>query len=111
VALEEILGECLGPFQLRCTFARAEAAQTALLEIIDNALYQGGLRAYYGQAYCIVQGKIGKPGKVHDIKFDIFNTSFHRGTGIARSDEHGFHIARLRGLPCQSMFAPAAANN
>ena len=86
VALQEILGECLGTFQLRRRLARPEASQPAFGEIIDNAIDQGRFRANDGQMHTLALGEFGQGGEILNADGDVFHPGFSGRPGVARRD-------------------------
>jgi hypothetical protein len=107
VAREEILGECLGAFELRGVPSRAKAFQPLLQKGIDDAGHQRGFRANDCEADIPAYCKLDQGGDVGDIDVDILHGGFQRRTRISRSD---IDLVCQRGLCClpgQGMFTAA----
>ncbi len=109
VAGEEVLGESLGALKLRCTLARAEAAQAALTEIIDDTGDQWCLGADDRQVNTLGLDELGEPGKVHAVDGHVVQARFGCGAGIAGRHVDTVDSVALCRLPGERVFAPTAA--
>ena len=89
VPRQEILGKGLGAFQLGGALARAEAAQAALLKVVDHAFDQRRFRADDGQAHVVCSAKSASAAKSM-TSMATFSSPAPRGAGIT-----GRHVDRV----------------
>src|SRR4029453_15024807 len=88
VAREEILGECLGAFELRGDPARAEAAAAGSAETVDDAGNERRLGTDDGQRDVFAPGEFEQAVEVGRGNIDIADARFARAAGVARRDQH-----------------------
>ncbi len=109
VALEELLGEILGAFELRGGLRRPEDTHSARLEQIDDAGSQRRFGSDHGQIDLLTCGKSGERARIGDRH--VHHVALARGTGVAGCDEHLLDVGALRDLPGKRVFAAASADD
>jgi hypothetical protein len=109
VAHEKALGELLGALQLRRGARRAEDAQAARPEEVDDARGERGLRADHREVDLLARGEVAKLAEVGDR--DVLDPGLARRTAISRRDEHFLHPRARCELPRERMLAAAGADH
>ncbi len=111
VALQEVLGVRLRPFQARRGAGGAEASAASRGETIGDACDQRTFGADDGESDVLARGEckqgvdiVGGDGNVADLGLE-------RRARISWRDEYLIHARRLRALPGQRVFAAAAADD
>lgn len=82
VTRQEVLGEGLGAFQLRCTLGWAEAVQATAAEQVDHPDDQWCFRADDGQVDVFL-GKVGQLFQGAYVDGDVLALGFNGGAGVA----------------------------
>ena len=111
VALEKILGEGLRALELGSAAARAKAGQRTFREVIHDAGHQWRLGPHDRQTYRVGRCELCQRGEIHHIDGHVLHTGLQCGSRVARRHVYGLCQRRLRRLPGQRVFAPAAADN
>jgi hypothetical protein len=110
VARQEILGECLGAFQLRGALGRPEALQATGAEQVNDTGHQRDFRTDDGQRDVLL-GEIRQLLQRQYVDGNVFALGFSGSASIARGDEDFLDTSVLRDLPGQSVFTATAAND
>jgi len=111
VAVQEILGEGLGAFQLRGHRARAEDAQAGGAETVDHAGHQRHFGADHGEIDFLLARKLEQAFEIVDGDIRVAHAALARGAGVARRHDHRAHPRRLLEFPRQRVLAPAVADD
>ncbi len=111
VAGQEILGEGLGPLQLRWRPARSEAAQPRNLERVRDSGHQRCLGPDDGQPDPIALGELDQGRDVVRGDGDVLDPRLARGAAITRGDIDPLRQRRLCRLPRQGVLAPTVADD
>ena len=88
LAIQKVLGEGLGAFQLCGTGTGAEHPQTTLFEQVYNAINQRRLGADNGQSHVIGRGKVRQAVEIHHVNVDVFQAWLAGGAGVAGGNKH-----------------------
>ena len=111
VALQELLGEHLGAFELRRCLARAKAGQAARGKVIDDSCHQRPLGADDGELNAFCCGEVSQLLHLLHADGHIAHLGFACSARIAGRNDHFGDARRLRALPRQCMLAAAAADD
>src|SRR6266851_1420635 len=111
VALEEIFGVRLRPFQARRGAGGAEASAAFRGEAIDDAGDQRTFGTDDGESDIFARRECEQGVDIVCGNGDIADLGLERGARVARSDEHFMNARRLSALPSQRVFAAAAADD
>ena len=109
VAGHEALGEILGAFELRGCLGRAEDAQAAGAEDIDDAGGQRRFRTDDGQVDVLARRRVGQRVDVGDGQ--VLQLVLARRAGVAGGDQNLLQAGRLGETPGQRVFAAAGTDD
>ena len=112
VADHEVLGESLGGLDLRGGAAGAKTAQPGGLERVDDALGQRRFRSHDGQGHAVACGEVDQATEIALLQVNVGDLAAgQRRAAVAGRNQHATNLRRLRQLPGQRMFAPAATDD
>src|SRR5258708_36226356 len=111
VALQEILGVRLRPFQARRGAGGAEASAASRGEAIDDTGNQRTFGTDDGESDVLTRRECEQGVDIIGRDGDVADLGLERGARVAGSDEHLIYPRRLSTFPSQRVFAAAAADD
>jgi hypothetical protein len=108
---QELLGEALAALEAGHGLFRAKTGQSRGFECVHDAGDQRSLRSDDGEADVFGPRQRDQACDAGCWHRDVPAAGFRSGARVAGRDQHLVHSRRLRELPCERVFAPAAADD